>query len=107
MIALGGPRSAELAGRVGDGMVGTSPNKDTMKTFEAAGGRGKPRYGERTVCWARDDKSARRTAHQIWPISAMGSGLAWALALPKHFESAGELVTGHAVAAERRCGPDR
>ena len=106
MIAVGGPRSAELAGRVGDGMVGTSPNKDTMKKFEAAGGRGKPRYGELTVCWARDDKSARRTAHQIWPISAMGSGLAWELALPKHFESVAELVTEEAVAEEIICGPD-
>ena len=31
MVAVGGPKSAELAGRLGDGMVGTSPKKDTMK----------------------------------------------------------------------------
>src|SRR5919109_184327 len=40
MVAVGGSKSAELAGRLGDGMVGTSPNKETMKKFEAAGGRG-------------------------------------------------------------------
>jgi len=68
--------------------------------------RGGHRYGERTVCWTRDDKSAWRTAHQIWPISAMGSGLAWELALPKHFESVAELVTEDAVAKEIICGPD-
>jgi G6PDH family F420-dependent oxidoreductase len=106
MIAVGGPKSAELAGRIGDGMVGTSPDKDTMKKFEAAGGRGKPRYGELTVCWAKDEKSARRTAHQIWPTSAMGSSLSWELALPKHFEEVAELVTEDAVAEEIICGPD-
>ena len=30
MIAVGGRKSAELAGRLADGMVGTSPKKDTM-----------------------------------------------------------------------------
>jgi G6PDH family F420-dependent oxidoreductase len=106
MIAVGGAKSAEFAGRLGDGMVGTSPNKDTMKKFDAAGGRGKPRYGELTVCWAKDEKSARRTAHQIWPTSAMGSSLSWELPLPKHFEEVAELVTEDAVAEEIVCGPD-
>jgi G6PDH family F420-dependent oxidoreductase len=87
MLAVGGPQSAELAGRLGDGMVGTSPKKETMKKFEAAGGRGKPRYGELTVCWAKDEKTARKTAHQIWPTVAMGSSLSWELALPKHFST--------------------
>src|SRR2546423_506836 len=66
-----------------------------MSTSSAGAGRGPPA-----------DKSARRTAHQIWPISAMGSGLAWELALPKHFESVAELVTEDAVAEEIICGPD-
>ena len=106
MVAVGGEKSAEFAGRVGDGMVGTSPNKKTMKTFESAGGRGKPRYGELTVCWAKDEKSARRTAHQIWPTSAMGSSLSWELALPKHFEEVAELVTEDAITEEIICGAD-
>src|SRR5205823_873078 len=86
--------------------VGTSPKKDTMKKFEAAGGRGKPRYGELTVCWAKDEKTARKTAHQIWPTAAMGSSLSWELALPKHFEEVAELVTEDAVAEQIICGPD-
>ena len=106
MIAVGGPKSAELAARLGDGMVGTNPKKDMMKKFEAAGGRGKPRYGELTVCWAKDEKTARRTAHQIWPTVAMGSSLSWELALPKHFQEVAELVTEDAVAEEITCGPD-
>jgi coenzyme F420-dependent glucose-6-phosphate dehydrogenase len=106
MIAVGGPKSAELAARLGDGMVGTSPKKDVMKKFAAAGGRGKPRDGELTVCWAKDEKTARRTAHQIWPTVAMGSSLSWELALPKHFQEVAELVTEDAVAEQITCGPD-
>ena len=106
MIAVGGPKSAELAARLGDGMVGTSPKKDMMKKFEAAGGRGKPRYGELSVCWAKDEKTARRTAHQIWPTVAMASSLSWELALPKHFQEVAELVTEDAVAEQITCGPD-
>ena len=106
MIAVGGPKSAETAARLGDGMVGTSPKKETMKKFEAAGGRGKPRYGELTVCWAKDEKTARRTAHEIWPTVAMGSSLSWELPLPKHFEDVAELVTEDAVAEQTVCGPD-
>ena len=106
MVAVGGPKSAELAGRLADGMVGTSPKKETMKKFEAAGGRGKPRYGELTVCWAKDEKTARRTAHEIWPTAAMGSSLSWELALPKHFEEVAELVTEDGVTEQIICGPD-
>jgi len=106
MIAVGGPKSAELAARLGDGMVGTSPRKDMLKKFEAAGGRGTPRYGELTVCWAKDEKTARRTAHQIWPTVAMASSLSWELSLPKHFQEVAELVTEDAVAEQITCGPD-
>jgi G6PDH family F420-dependent oxidoreductase len=51
MFAVGGPKGAERAGRIGDGMVGTDPRADSIKAFERAGGRRKPRYGELTVYW--------------------------------------------------------
>ena len=59
-----------------------------------------------TVCWARDEASARKTAHRIWPTSAMESSLAWELPLPKHFEDVATLVTEDAVAESVVCGPD-
>ena len=106
LVAVGGPESAEMAGRVGDGFIATSPEGDLIEMFGKAGGKGKPRYGSLTVCWARDEKSARRTAHRVWPTVAMESSLSWELPLPQHFEDVAKLVTEDAVAEEIVCGPD-
>ncbi len=105
-IAVGGPRSAEIAGQLGDGMVGTTPSADLIKAFEKAGGKNKPRYAEVTVCWASSEAEARRTAHEVWPNSVIPSPLSWELPLPSHFEAAAKLVTEDAIAKEIVCGND-
>jgi G6PDH family F420-dependent oxidoreductase len=105
-VAVGGPRSADLAGRLGDGMVGTDPQASLLTAFDRAGGAGKPRYGELTVCWAKNEATARRTAREQWPTSAMESNLSWELPLPEHFEAVAELVTEDQVAESIVCGPD-
>jgi G6PDH family F420-dependent oxidoreductase len=106
VVAAGGPKSAELAGRIGDGLVATSPDEETLQAFDRAGGSGKPRYGELTVCWAPDEKKARKIAHKIWPNAVVASALHWELPLPSHFEAACESVTEEQVAEEIVCGPD-
>ena len=106
MIAASGPASASLAGRLGDGFVGTSPDASLLDAFRRSGGEGKPRYGEVTVCWAQDERAARRTALEWWPIAAMGGPLNTELPLPAHFESAAKLVTEEALAGQVACGPD-
>jgi coenzyme F420-dependent glucose-6-phosphate dehydrogenase len=106
MLAAGGAKSAALAGRIGDGLVSTSPKRDLVERFAAAGGAGKPCYGELTVCWARDEASARRTAHRQWPIAAMSGPLSTELAIPAHFEGASRMVTEEMIAEEVPCGPD-
>ena len=105
-IAAGGDEAAEMAGRIGDGLVTTSPQADLLKRFDASGGRGKPRWAEMTVCWAKDEASARRTAKEWWPTSALASTLHWELPLPKHFEEASTDVTEEQVGKEIVCGPD-
>lgn len=105
-VAVGGPRVAEIAGRLADGFIGTGPERELFDAFDAAGGAGKPRYGELTVCWARDEATARRIATEQWPTSAMESSLSWELALPAHFEAVAELVTEEQVAETVTCGPD-
>jgi short-subunit dehydrogenase len=42
LIAAGGPQSATLAGRLGDGMIGTGPEAELFTKFDEAGGTGKP-----------------------------------------------------------------
>ena len=106
VVAAAGPKSATLAGRIGDGLVGTSPEPESMSAFEAAGGRGKPRYGELTVCWAASEAEAKKTAHKVWPVAAVAGALHWELPLPSHFEAAVEHVDEEMVAEEIVCGPD-
>jgi G6PDH family F420-dependent oxidoreductase len=105
-VAAGGARSARLAAELGDGLIGTDADAGMLRAFDEAGGRGKPRYAEVTVCWAPDEAQARRTAREVWPTSAMESALSWELPLPSHFEAVAELVTEDAVAEVVTCGPD-
>jgi coenzyme F420-dependent glucose-6-phosphate dehydrogenase len=106
MVAASGRKSAELAGRIGDGLVATEPSRELVEGFSAAGGSGKPRYAELTVCWAKDEASARRTARRVWPIAALSGPLTTELAIPAYFEAAAEMVTEDAVAEAVVCGPD-
>jgi G6PDH family F420-dependent oxidoreductase len=106
VIAADNPGAATLAATAGDGLVGTAPDGELIAGFEAAGGAGKPRYGQVTVCWADDEASARRTALEWWPNAALGGGLSQELALPRHFEQAAALVSEDDVAETVVCGPD-
>lgn len=63
-VAASGEQAAELAGKAGDGLIATSPERALVQRFEAAGGARKPRYAQITVCWAKDEASARRTAFE-------------------------------------------
>jgi G6PDH family F420-dependent oxidoreductase len=106
MVGASGPRVAELAGRVGDGLINTAPDGEVVRTFDMAGGKGKPHYAQLTVCWAEDEASARRMAYDIWPNAGLKGQLSQELPTPAHFEQAVELVTEEMVAKEIICGPD-
>jgi G6PDH family F420-dependent oxidoreductase len=106
-VAASGAESGELAGMIGDGLISTSPDKETVQAFEDAGGGGKPRYGQMTVCWAKDEEQAKQTALEYWGYTALGGQLSQELALPKYFqEAAQKLVTPDTVAESVVCGPD-
>jgi coenzyme F420-dependent glucose-6-phosphate dehydrogenase len=107
MVAASGPQSIKLAGRIGDGLIGIAPDNELIRSFDEAGGEGKPRYGQVHVCWAEDESEARRTAHKWWPNAGIKGALGWELRLPSHFEQAAELVSEADVAKSVVCGPDR
>ncbi len=104
-VAASGEQAGELAGRIGDGLVATAPNADLVKTFEKAGGKGKPRYAELSVCWAASEAEAKKTAHAWWPLAAIGGELSQELPLPRHFEQAAQTVREEDVAESVTCGP--
>jgi G6PDH family F420-dependent oxidoreductase len=105
MVAASGPQAAELAGRIGDGLISTSPNKEVVKAFEKAGGKG-PRYGQITVCWGQDEAKTLKTAHEIWPNAGLPGELGQELPTPAHFEQAVQLVTPEKIAESIVVGPD-
>jgi coenzyme F420-dependent glucose-6-phosphate dehydrogenase len=104
-IAAGGPEAAELAGRIGDGLITTAPEKELVESYERAGGRGE-RMAQLTVCWAKSEADARRTAFELWPNAALKGPLTQELPLPSHFEEAVAMVTEDDVAEMVVCGPD-
>ncbi len=105
-VAASGERAAELAGRVGDALVATSPDGDLVSAFEQAGGSDKSRYGQLTVCYAASEREAVETAHAWWPNAAITGELGQELPLPRHFEQAAEMVAAKDVAEAVVCGPD-
>lgn len=106
VMAGSGTKAAALAGRAGDGFWGTSPSRETLETFAAEGGAGKPCYGQATVCWAEDAEQARKTALQVWPNAGVSGQLSQDLPTPAHFEDAAEMVTVEDVTKKVVCGPD-
>ncbi|HXG63847.1 MAG TPA: TIGR03557 family F420-dependent LLM class oxidoreductase [Blastocatellia bacterium] len=106
LVAAAGPKSAALAGRIGDGLIGIAPDAELLKKFQEEGGKGKPCYGEVAVCWAQDEAEARRTAFERWPIAGMKGELTQELPVPAHFEQAAKMLTEDAVAETVICGPD-
>lgn len=107
LVAASGPESGELAGEIGDGLVSTSPSQETVRAFDQGGGSDKPRYGQLTVCWAKDENEAAETALKYWGYSALGGQMSQELALPKYYqEAAQKLVTTEHIKQEVVCGPD-
>ena len=106
MVAASGPQAAELAGRLGDGLVGLAPQEELLQRFESAGGAGKPRIGQLHVCYAEDEARGRETAVEWWPNGGLGGELSQELATPAHFEQAASTVREEDLCGTIPCGPD-
>jgi coenzyme F420-dependent glucose-6-phosphate dehydrogenase len=106
-IAAGGSKAAELAGQIGDGLISTAPEEDLVETFQQSGGRGKPTYGQVTVCYHEDEAQARKIAFEWWPQTVLAGALKADLPTPDHFEQAVKIVTEDMVAEKIPCGPDK
>lgn len=105
-VAAAGPRGATIAAKLGDGLVGTTPDAEMMRAFDEAGGSNKPRYGEITVCFGADEETAVKTAHRVWGWSVLPGAIMTELPLPSQFEAASKIVTEEQVANAYACGPD-
>jgi coenzyme F420-dependent glucose-6-phosphate dehydrogenase len=105
-VAAAQPKAAELAGRIGDGFISTSPDSDVVKAFEQAGGKGKQKLGMMHCAYDSDAKKGLARATKEWPNLALKGSLGQELARPSDFEAAAEMVDEEDVAESTPCGPD-
>jgi coenzyme F420-dependent glucose-6-phosphate dehydrogenase len=106
VVAGAGPDAGELAGRIGDGFVGTAPEPKTVQAFDKAGGKGKPKYAQMTVCYHQSEEEAKKIAYELWPNAGLKGPLSVEVALPEHYEEAAKVITPDDVAKNVVCGPD-
>jgi G6PDH family F420-dependent oxidoreductase len=100
-----GNKAVELAARIGDGFVSVAPQPSAVERYREQGGTG-PAVAAVKVCWAEDEASARKLAHDRWPTSCVPGELNQELPAPAHFEQATQHVTEEMVADQIPCGPD-
>jgi G6PDH family F420-dependent oxidoreductase len=104
-VAASGPQAAVLAAQ-NDGLITTSPDREVIQSFEQNGGRGKPRFGQITVCWAENEAEARKIAHEWWPTSGIPGNATWETKTVELFDQLSSAVTEEQVAKSIICGPD-
>jgi coenzyme F420-dependent glucose-6-phosphate dehydrogenase len=104
-VAASGPRSGELAAELGDGLITTSPDRELVADFDRAKA-GRPKYGQLTVCWGKDEAAARKLALEMWPTAGIPGEASQELPNPRHYEQLAKLVTEDTIAKQIVCGPD-
>ncbi|WP_395366040.1 TIGR03557 family F420-dependent LLM class oxidoreductase [Streptomyces sp. YH02] len=105
-IAVSGPRSCELAGRRGDLVIATEPERALLDAFDAHGGAGKPRIGQLPICYGSDREAAVSRAHEQFRWALGGWRLNAELPLPSGFTAATERTRPEDVADSIPCGDD-
>jgi len=104
-VAAAKPNAAELAGRLGDAFVSTSPDAEILETYRSAGGDG-PCYGQVRLCWAEAKDEAKQTAFELWRHTGLGGTVNQELPRPSDFGAIAESVTLEMATKELPCGPD-
>ncbi|WP_326557851.1 TIGR03557 family F420-dependent LLM class oxidoreductase [Micromonospora sp. NBC_01796] len=101
-----GPKSVDLAARIGDGYMSTSPDPDLVKRFRDGGGGDKPCQAGFKAAYAATEDEGARIAYERWPNAGVPGELSQVLPSPRHFEQASELVTEDMVRKAFVCGSD-
>jgi coenzyme F420-dependent glucose-6-phosphate dehydrogenase len=102
-VAAAKPDAAELAGRIGDGLISTSPDEEVVQKF---GRKDKPKLGMMHVAYDTDAKKALKRAHELWPNTALQGSLGQELPTPSDFESAAPMVGEDDMKESVPHGPD-
>ncbi len=101
-----GPKAVDLAARIGDGLVNTTPNAELVRRFRANGGGDKPCQAGFKAAYAPTEEEGMRLAYERWPTAAIPGELLRVLPSPRHFEQAAQLVDPEAMRTAFVCGND-
>jgi coenzyme F420-dependent glucose-6-phosphate dehydrogenase len=88
-VAAGGRLSAQVAGRVGDGLIAVDPDARIVDYFRGAGGRG-PCLAQLHVSLASTADEALEAAWTWWPTGVVPARMLSELAQPQDFEAIAE-----------------
>jgi G6PDH family F420-dependent oxidoreductase len=106
-IAASGGQSAELAAQFADVLVINEPMPEVVQQFNAAGGQGKPVYGQLPIAYDTDPEAAKQRAHTLWRWASVGGWKVMAeLPSPVNFAAAATTVRPEDVAKSVPCGND-
>jgi coenzyme F420-dependent glucose-6-phosphate dehydrogenase len=105
-MAAGGARSAKVAGKVADGMIGVEPNHKNVEVFRGSGGAGKPCIGQLHVSLGSSAEQAADNAWEWWTQGVVPPMLFGELARPQHFEEAAKAVGRDGIADVVVCATD-
>ena len=104
-VSAFGPKAMDVATRIGDGYISTTPDAGLVKQFRAGAGD-KPVQGGFKGCWAPTEDEGVEIAHRLWANAGVPGELSQVLPSPKHFEQASQLVTPEMTRKSAPCGPD-
>ncbi|MGC4748655.1 TIGR03557 family F420-dependent LLM class oxidoreductase [Micromonospora sp. DT201] len=99
-----GPKSIDLAARIGDGYVTTMPDAEMVRRFRANGGGDKPCQAGFKAAYADSEDEGMRIAYERWPNAGVPGELSQVLPSPRHFEQAAELVKPEMLKESFVCG---
>ncbi len=97
-----GPKAIDVAARVADGYITTSPDRGALSRFRSAGN--KPAQVGYKVCCAPTQQEGVAIAHRLWANSGLPGELSQVLPSPRHFEQASSLVTPEMTGESVTCG---
>ncbi|MFE2164133.1 LLM class F420-dependent oxidoreductase [Streptomyces sp. NPDC059447] len=105
-IAASGYRSSGIAGRYGDMLIATEPEKGLLTAFRASGGSGKPSVAQLPVSYDPDRDAAVARAHDQFRWALGGWRVNAELPGPAGFAQASRQTRPEDVAAAMPCGDD-
>lgn len=104
-VSAFGPRSFELAVRIGDGFITTQPDAERVSEWKTRT-RGRPAQSGYKVCMAPSEDEGVLIAHHLWANAGLPGELSQVLPSPAHFEQASTLVSQDSTRDSVVCGRD-